>query len=367
MRKKIFAGSLLVLLLTFSGMASAQSGQAPKPFSETEFNQFLDDYSSLSQWLTKKGRFHGDTLRNPWIMTGMRYDKDFNGQLKAKGWESERFFYLLDHINVGLLTSRAEADQAAAKSRWAKQAAQMKAQLDAQKKKLAEQSDATQKRLDDQMAKFQKSMDAQNKAWAERRKQQLAAEKARIQNNPNIPPMQKQQILAQMDRSQKLANQKPQTQEEIQAKWSAQQRARMEQQKKIILNNPNIPPQQKQQIIAQIERSMAPVKKYEPPKQTPLDPKTSLEDMHAHKMVQHKEWLKMQMQKVQNNPNIHPMQKRQMLHNWQQALERMDASKKRMQESFKRNQEANRLIPTEEALLIKQNRQKLTGLFFPER
>ena len=241
MKNKIFVGCLFVLLLSFSSVADAGSPQTRQPFNEAEFNRFMADYPPLSQWLTEKS-LHQGSESNPWVMSGMRYNRAFIGQLEKKGWDVGRFFYLLDHINMGLLTSQAEAKRDAAREVMDEQRKKMQAQMAAGRQKLQEQ------------------MREQMRSSAETAQKQWAAQRERIAGDPYIPPVQKQRILAQMDRS------KPTTSAEVaaflsyqerQAQMRQQQQAWMAEQHRQVMNNPNIPPQQKKAILAQMERSMA--------------------------------------------------------------------------------------------------------------
>ncbi|MEO5355311.1 MAG: hypothetical protein H7835_19155 [Magnetococcus sp. XQGC-1] len=183
MKTGMFAGSLLALLLSVTGAVDAGNAQTRKPFDEAEFNRFMTDYPTVSQWLTEKGRHRGG-VNSPWMLSGMRYDRDFIRYLQEKGWDTERFFYLLDHVNLGLMTSRSEARQEASMARWDQQRSKMQSQMA------------------DEQKKWQDQAEEQNRSSLETARAQWTAQRERLANDPNIPPPQKQRMLAQMDRSQ---------------------------------------------------------------------------------------------------------------------------------------------------------------------
>ena len=335
MKNKIFVGALFALLLSISGLAHAGNPQTRPPFSAAEFNQFMADYPALSQWLVTKSPYQGNE-GNPWIMSGMRYDRAFIQQLQKKGWKAPRFFYLLDHINMGLLTSQAEAKRDAAKAVMEQQRERMQARMAAGHKK------------------FQEQMKAQMTSSNETAHKQWAAQRARIANNPQIPPIQKKQILAQMDRSKPSAQQpmNPPNREAWQAKRLKQQQEWIAQQKQQIMNNPYIPPQQKKAMVAQVQRSMtAPT----PPKWTPGTPPQSPSSWQA----QHEKQITARIEQVRKNPNIPPQQKQRYLKNLQRSLQQVKNAPKHMQQT-------RSIIPEQENSLIKENRMKLMQMFFPE-
>lgn len=335
MKNKFFVGFSFVLLLYLSGLVNAGDFQAQKPFDEAEFSRFMADYPSLSQWLVEKSRYHGNE-GNPWIMSGLRYDRAFNGKLKEKGWDPARFFYLLDHVNMGLLTSQAQAKRDAAK-----------VVLDQQREKMQARMAAGQK-------KFQEQMQAQIRSSAETAQKQWAAQRERMENNPRIPPLQKKRILAQMDRS------RPTFEEPFpvlddgqwQARVRKRQRAILAEQKRRVMENPAIPPWQKQRIVDQLERSMR------SPVAHPSSPGLTSEQRQAKQQAQQEQWITARMQEVQRSPFLHPTQKAQMLNHFQHSLAQLKASAKRARE-------AGALIPSQENDLIKDNRQKLMEMFFP--
>ena len=338
MKNKIFVGSLFVLLLSFSSLASAGNFQPRKPFDAAEFNRFMADYPQLSQWLATKS-LHQGTESNPWVMSGMRYNRAFVKQLQDKGWDADRFFYLLDHINMGLLTSQAEAKRDAAREI-----------LTQQRKKMQSRMAAGQKKLQEQMRE-------QMRSSTETAQKQWAAQRERITNNPYIPPEQKQRILAQMDRSKPTPEQsfaEPPSFEQWHARMREQQQRWIAEQKRQIKANPAIPPQQKQAMLAQMDRSMTPMAP--PQQQKPFNPA----EERAKRQAQQKQQIEAEILKVRDNPSIHPMHKKQILNNLQRSLTQLEAFSKQPQER-------GGLIPNQENDLIKNNRLKLMKLFFPER
>ncbi|MBF0161498.1 MAG: hypothetical protein HQL88_04340 [Magnetococcales bacterium] len=329
MKTRRLFGSLLALLLCCSGVASAGTAQPRQPFDETEFNRFMADYPAASQWLTEKGQRYGG-VNSPWVLSGMRYDRDFVKYLQEKGWNAERFFYLLDHINMGLLTSQAEARHDA-----------MRARLDQQKEKM-------QTQMADSQKKWQEQMREQTRSSLETAQSQWSAQRARIANDPRIAPPDKQRILAQMDRAQPSLQNASATPEERQAQMQTQRQAWLTEQKQQIANNPTIPPPQKQEMIAQLDRAMAANAPQAPQPATPADPQ-----------AQQKQWLEARMAELRNNTWLHPAQKQQQLNQLQQMLDALHSAPPQ-------NQDSQGLIPAQENTLIKNNRQKLTEMFFPE-
>ncbi|MEO5363322.1 MAG: hypothetical protein H7838_06825 [Magnetococcus sp. DMHC-8] len=340
MKTRIFVGSLLVLLLSFAGTADAGAPQTRKPFDEQEFNRFMTDYPTITRWLTDKRR-HAGAIHSPWMLSGMRYDRDFINHLQEKGWDAERFFYLLDHVNMGLMTSRAEADNEAARTQMQQQRDKMQAD------RLAEQQ------------KWQTQVQEQNRSSLETARAQWSAQRDRVNNDPRIPPAQKAQILAQMDRSQP-APATVGTPEEQQAQMAKQRQAWLAEQKRQVVNNPAIPLPQKQEIIAQMDRSMGIGNgpRTEAAVRPPADPNPTARQAALH--AQQQQWIETRMQEVRNNTMIHPAQKQQMLDQLQQSLQHSQTAARHAQES-------TGLLPAQENELIKNNRQKLTELFFPDK
>ncbi len=336
MKTRLFVGSLLVLLLSFSGAAGAGNVQTRQPFDEAEFNRFMADYPVATQWLTEKGARYGG-VNSPWALSGMRYDRDFVQYLKEKGWDADRFFYLLDHVNMGLLTSRAEARNE-----------DFRAQMDQQREQMATNRAEAQKR-------WQTQRQEQSRSSLETARAQWTAQRDRVANDPYLPPPQKQQILAQMDRSQPAGQ--TVTPEEQQAQMVQQQRAWLTEQKQQVMDNPTIPPPQKQAMVAQLDRSMEATNPPQEAARPPVNPNPA--EQHAQMQAQHKQWIEQRMQEVRGNAMIPPAQKQQMLDQLQQSLQHMQAASQ--------PKEPPGLLPSQESLLIKNNRKKLTDMFFPER
>ena len=337
MKYTMIVGFLFVLFLSLSGVTQAGDSPTQKPFDETEFSRFMTDYPTLSQWLANKTPNQG-AESNPWIMSGVRYDKTFVEKLQTMNWDADRFFYLLDHINIGMLTSQAAEKRGTSEPVLGQQQDKMQAHMTARQQKLAEQ------------------MQEQIRSSAETAQQQWAAQRERIATNPYMPPMQKQRVLAQMDQSRPRKSEfaPPPSFEVRQAQMRERQQKWIDEQKQQIMNNPSIPPQQKKNIIAQMDRSMG-----APP--APQPPTTlTTEEMRAQRYAQHKQQIEANMQQVQNNPSIHPMQKKQMLESLQATLTQMEATTQQAQTQ-------TGLIPTQEEEIIKNNRQKLMALFFPDR
>ncbi|WP_130471633.1 hypothetical protein [Candidatus Magnetaquicoccus inordinatus] len=341
MKTRILAASALALLLSFSATAhAADNPQQPKPFDETEFSRFLTDYPTISKWVGEKGMRYGSN-NSPWALSGLRYDKELQKHLQSSGWNAERFFYLLDHINLGLMTTQAEAQQES-----------MRARMNQQQEKAQAANSEEQKKAMAQMQEQQRSS-------LETARAQWSAQRERVANDPYIPHPQKQQILAQMDRSQPSAQMfNPEQQQE---QMRQQQQNWLNQQKQQISNNPYIPPGQKQEMLAQLERSREaanPGKAVAAP--TRLDPVEQQNKMQA----QHKQWLEERMKEIRDNPMMPAVQKQQMLDQLQLSLKNAEKAGQSAKEQMGKMQSGP--LPAQESQLIKSNRQKLTTMFFPE-
>lgn len=334
MRKHLFATAVLAVTLSLSGIATAMGMPAPKPFTSAELSKFVVDYPALGQWLVQQGRHFGGT-HNPLVISGMRYNPNFLAQLKEKGWQSDRFFYLLDHINMGLLVTRAEQDRAEAKARLKAQLKQMNANRDIGRQRMAKAMQENQARM----------------------REQMAGQRRQIQNNAFLNPMQKRRILNQMDRNQaQMADMaKPDYGQRMNQRMQAQQKAWMVAQKQRILRNPHIPLLQKQRMVAQMDQNMN--QNMNPPALPPVD--VNPENMADQMRKQQEAWMNSQIQSLRNNPYMQPAQR-------QMAINQMKMAQKRMQESMAQAAKAHKLIPDQETELVKANREKLLDLFFPK-
>ncbi|MBF0096421.1 MAG: hypothetical protein HQM04_02370 [Magnetococcales bacterium] len=325
MKTRILAASALALLLSFSGMATAaDTPLQPKPFDEVEFSRFLSDYPAVSKWVAEKGNRYGGQ-NSPWMLSGLRYDKDLQKHLQGAGWSAERFFYLLDHINLGLMTTQAELQQ----------------------ESMQQQFEKAQATRNEESKKRQAQFQEQQRSALESARAQWSAQRERVSNDPYLPPMQKQQILAHMDQNQPAVQGTGQ---------QDRQRAWLNEQKQQITNNVFIPPVQKQAMLAQLDRS---IEGMNPPK--PVAPaKVDPAEQQAKIQAQHKQWLEDRMKEVRDNPMMPAAQKQQMLEQMQVSLKNAE----------KATQQVGKVqtgpLPVQEGQLIKSNRQKLTSLFFPE-
>ena len=161
-----------------------------------------------------------------------------------------------------------------------------------------------------------------------------------------------------MDRSQpamiKTARMDP---AERQAQVRAQRQAWLTEQKQQLINNQAIPPRQKQQMIARLDRAMA--ANNAPQGTSQAQRANAAADRQAQIQGQQKRWIEARMEEVRNNPRLHPMHKQQQLDHLQRTLDNM-------QTATQHNQGFQALIPAQENSLIKSNRQKLTEMFFPD-
>ncbi|MEO5355312.1 MAG: hypothetical protein H7835_19160, partial [Magnetococcus sp. XQGC-1] len=86
-----------------------------------------------------------------------------------------------------------------------------------------------------------------------------------------------------------------------------QQLERLAEQKRQIVNNPTIPLPQKQQMVAQLDRSIAEASAGPGQGQASSSP----DDRNAQMQAKQKQWIEARMQEVRNNPMMPPAQKQQ--------------------------------------------------------
>ncbi|MEO5331769.1 MAG: hypothetical protein H7839_07070 [Magnetococcus sp. YQC-5] len=326
MKKHFVAALLWVLVLSFGSSVGAMEPTEQPPFNKTEMDKFLTDYPEFTEWLTKQNA-HVDTKRNPWIMAGMRFDKAFTARLKEKQWDPDRFFYLLNHINTGLLLTASEKLQSEAQARMAQE----------------------QQANNAQMQKNQQQMQQEMADANQRARDQLAARQEQIRLNPNIPPFEKQRMLAQMNRNASTFT-APNPQEAAQQRQS-QQANWFNTQEQYIRSNPNMHPMQRQQALAQLQQARLSQQQAAKPAPFP-----SQEEMRNETITQYNKWFDNQKRAVETNPRIPPAQKKQM-------LEQLQTSAKQFKESME-PKPAPSIIPPEEKALVEANQKRLMELLF---
>ncbi|MEO5345221.1 MAG: hypothetical protein H7834_02435 [Magnetococcus sp. YQC-9] len=349
MKKQLLAATLGVALLCGTSLLHAAEPQDPKPFTKAELDQFIADYPGLVQWLGTRNP-QADVTRNPWIVSSMRADRDFNARLKEKNWNPDRFFYLFHHINTGLVMAESEKSQAELRARMAKEQKENEARL-------AKEQKENEARLAEGRQQLDKEMQAANA----RMRAQLKAQQEQIRNNPYIPPYEKQRILTQMESGYKNnnpvaaavptdANSAAEASRKQQANWIAAQ----EQQ---IKNNPYMHPMQRQQALEQLKQAKKNLEQSAASAANrakgaaspdPANQQADLEKMHA-------QWFTNQKQVINNNPAMPPEQKRI-------ALEQLKRSEKQFQESMTQQANPPSILPKEEKALIDANQQKLAEL-----
>lgn len=317
MKQHFVAVLLVALFLTLTGYAQATESTDPTPFTQTELDKFLKDYPSLTQWLGQQNST-ARNINNPWIMASMRYNQEFTTILKEKNWQPDRFFYLLNHINTGLLMNASENMQAETQERLAKEQQENQTKTAKQQKKINQEITAANQR-----------------------------QQAQIRNNPNIPPVEKQRILNQMNRT--TAQTMASTPQEATQNNLNQQQQWLNNQEQAIRTNPNMHPMQRQQALAQIQQTRQFQQKAT---QEPVYP--TQEAMQAEIQKQYKKWFATQKQALENNRSIPPAQKSQM-------VEQLTKSETQFNQSME-PKPAYSIIPPEEKKLINSNQQKLLEL-----
>ncbi|MBF0339944.1 MAG: hypothetical protein HQL95_03155 [Magnetococcales bacterium] len=325
MKKQLVAGALGVLLLFSTGTVQAGENREQTPFNKTELDKFLADYPGFTQWVGKQNNL-SDPVRNPWVLSGMRFDKGFTALLKEKGWEPERFFYLLNHVNTGLSMVASEKSQADAQARM----------------------DREQKEHEARIAKDRQKMQQDMEAANQRMKEQLKAQQEQIRANPYIPPHEKQRILEQMNRGISTSKAAPPMDAQAaQAQWIASQ-------EQSIRANPYMHPMQRQQALAQLQQTRLSMQQQvkNAPSQ-PQDPEAVRDEMRK----MHKKWFENQKQVINNNPAVPAAQKKSL-------LEQLQNSEKAFTENLNAAPMApTSLLPPAEKVLIESNQQKLNELF----
>ncbi|MBF0180388.1 MAG: hypothetical protein HQM03_10240 [Magnetococcales bacterium] len=330
MKKQFVALLLWVALLGLTGSPATASTNEQTPFTKTEMEKFITDYPNFIQWLSKRNsRF--ESLHSPWLMAGMRYDKEFTARLAENKWDPDRFFYLLNHINTGLLLTASEKMEAEAKARMEQDRKEMQTQSDQQQQEMRQ-------RTKDDNQEMQK---------------QMAAHQAQIRANPYIPPQEKQRILAQMNQANLPASGAETAGQitEEQNRWFAAQ-------EREIRANPFMHPMQRQQALQQIRQARQFQQQHTAAGQPDGPRFRSQEDMQKEMRNQHQEWFRNQKQSLQANQFIPPAQKQEM-------LKQLAASETQFNASLE-PQPIPSIIPSAEKTLIEANQQKLMGIIFGE-
>ncbi|MBF0193170.1 MAG: hypothetical protein HQL71_01380 [Magnetococcales bacterium] len=331
MKRSFIVKSIIVLSLIFSGLANVANSAEQKPFNSAELEKFIVDYSVMTKWKSPEGRYVGN-LSNPWVMAGMQYDETFAKSLKEKGWDVDRYFYLLNHVRQGMMQERSQRRAKMLDDKINKQMAEMAKRMAAQQKR------------------FEAQQQEQNKRAAAWIKDQLEAQKQQVRNNPYMHPLQKKSILEFLNHSSSEArwvSAPPESYEQAQNRANAQQKAWEESYRQSIKNNPNIPVQQKIAILEGLDRANQPVEVI-PPAVMPTQ-----KEMMARMQEQRKNWLELQIAQVKSNPSYSEDRKNKIIKRLQnfskQVINGHDG------ESFNG-------IPASEKSLIKKNFSRLADM-----
>ncbi|MBF0446585.1 MAG: hypothetical protein HQL67_00120 [Magnetococcales bacterium] len=330
MVKSIIVGGLVALSLTFSGSAGAMSSEH-KPFDQKELSQFIKDYDQLTQWKPKEGQFVGN-LKNQWVMAGMQYNPDFAATLTEKGWEKERFFYLLNHVQQGLSQERYRRQQQQAEEQMNKHMAEMA-------ERMAARQAAYEKQLQEQAE--------QAEAWVA---DQLAAQKKQVQDNPYMHPLQKQRILDFLNQASQESKRISDPQlsfEKFREQAEAQRQAWEASLRQSIMDNKHIPEEQKKIILAGMDKANQPIVESKP------EPMPSQEQMMARMQEQRQTWIAQQVEQIQKNPGYSDENK-------EKIIARLNSFAKQMEAGV--HQKPASIIPEEEAALIQKNMDALMAV-----
>ncbi|MBF0145662.1 MAG: hypothetical protein HQL84_06850 [Magnetococcales bacterium] len=301
--KMVKRGVLAMVLgvsVSLSTVVLAQEGE--KPFSADEIQRFMADYPAMIQWNRKK---QGDQAwqNHPWMIAGLRYNKEFVEQLAAKGWKSDRFFYIFNHLNQGLMIRKTQQQELESRKRMQEQMKRLQAESRAR------------------AASNQEEMAAAAQQRVASMTEQLDAEERRIRQNPYMNPMQRRQALDLLQQQRQFMKQSVNPGSSMQD-WQEQMR---QSQKQAILRNPYISAAQKYWMIRQMQAN-----------KVTATPSNKAAMMHGgeHHMgpgmdresmfKQQKAWVARQKAAVANNPFIPPQQRELMKRNMDQYLQKME-------------------------------------------
>ncbi|MBF0444476.1 MAG: hypothetical protein HQL68_02735 [Magnetococcales bacterium] len=331
MKRSFIVESIIVLTLIFSGLAYAADSVEQKPFDSVELEKFIAGYPVMTKWQSPKGYYVGD-LSNPWVMAGMQYDSEFALSLKEKGWDVSRYFYLLNHVRQGMIQEHSK-----------RRAQKLDEKINRQMAEMAQRV-ATQQKM------FEAQMQEQNRraeAWI---KDQLAAQKEQVRNNPYMHPLQKKSILEFLNRSSSEAQwvSAPQASyEQAQARANAQQKAWEESYRQSIKNNQDIPVQQKIAILEGLDRANQPVAV------TPQTPMPTQKEMMNRMQEQRKEWIEEQIARVQSNPGYSAERKKKI-------VKRLQRFAKQVENGF--DEQISAGLPVTEKALVQENFDRLVKI-----
>jgi hypothetical protein len=331
MKKFFIVESIIVLSLIFSGLAYAADSVEQKPFDSVELERFITDYAVMTKWQSPKGYYVGN-LNNPWVMAGMQYDVGFASSLKEKGWDVSRYFYLLNHVRQGMMQERSR-----------RRAQKLDEKINRQMAKMAQRVAAQQKSFEAQRQK----QNQRAEAWL---KDQLAAQKKQVRNNPYMHPLQKKSILEFLNRSSSEANwvSAPKASyKQAQASANAQQKAWEASYRQSVKNNPNIPVRQKIAILEGLDRANQPV---EVATQVVMP---TQKEMMARMQEQRKGWIDRQIAQVKSNSGYSDKQKLRIVNRLQRFAKQIVEGS---------NEQLSAGLPVTEKALVQQNFDRLVGM-----
>ncbi|MBF0155901.1 MAG: hypothetical protein HQL57_01785 [Magnetococcales bacterium] len=319
-KKAALAGGALALLLFAASPGSAGEADRPEPFTEAEMERFIADYPKSVAWLSSQERF-SRVGANPWVIAGMRHDPEFVKLLESQGWTADRFFYLLNQVNVGLRAEERAKQESQAREHWRRQ----------------EQEAARQAQA--RMAESRRQMQAM-----------AAAQRRDIQSNPYIPGWQKQSMLAQLDQGLRENLPTLPSAEAIQQQQRTAWNNQIAAQKRMVQGNPYLSPADKKRWLDQLDVLQ---KGYNPaqPQSGATPPGSSKEWM---KQQQEAQWAE-QRRMIENNPAIPADRKKGMLAELEEAQKRMLAA---LESSSVRES----AITDGELALVRNNAEKLRPL-----
>lgn len=101
---------IVALAAAFLTAVAWSAGAAdPKPFTAKELNKLLADYPAFAAFMASEGEAIEQAGR-PEAWEGVRVSSRMADYLKKKGWEPERFFYVISHVGAGLVAVTLEEE-----------------------------------------------------------------------------------------------------------------------------------------------------------------------------------------------------------------------------------------------------------------
>jgi len=96
----------------------------PAPFTAAELKKFISDYPAFAAHMEAEGQVIEDAQK-PETWEGIQRTSRMMDYLKKKGWEPERFFYVVSHVGAGLVAVTLEEEAPAVEARFSEAEAEI--------------------------------------------------------------------------------------------------------------------------------------------------------------------------------------------------------------------------------------------------